>query len=136
MDFKYENNFEINNNNQNKTNLSPDYEVVVNFIFIIFLFIVILRIIEIVYNKLKYEQGNNSTSILNSRIISNEIIGCNYTEIDYKIQHNENDLNWDVCPICLEMFTHDEKVISLECKHYYHKECIKLWYQKKNMSTL
>lgn len=136
MDFKnYEDNFGIVDN-QNKTNLSPDSDVVVNFIFILFIFIVILRIIEIIYNKLNYQPSNNSTSRLDSRTRSNEILGENYEEIEYQINHNESDTSWDVCPICIEMFTHGSKVIELECKHYYHKECIMSWYQKKKICPL
>lgn len=36
------------------------------------------------------------------------------------------------CPICLEEFNEDESVIELPCKHVFHKECIKKWFENNH----
>ena len=35
--------------------------------------------------------------------------------------------NKEVCPICIEKFKKGEKIISLECNHQFHKDCIGSW---------
>ena len=129
MDFKnYEDNKQLNNG----TMITTPSDIMTSLFSIIFLFIVIIRILGGIYNKFT----NQEQLTLSTRTRSNEILGENYEEIEYQINHNENDTSWDVCPICIEMFTHGSKVIKLECKHYYHKECIMSWYQKKKICPL
>jgi hypothetical protein len=41
-------------------------------------------------------------------------------EVDKNI---ENNINNDVCPICLDYFHHKKKEILLECNHKYHWKC-------------
>lgn len=134
MDFKnYEDNKQLNNG----TMITTPSDIMTGIMGIIFLFIVVIRIIGAIYNKfIEEEQHTLPTSTVNMRTRSNEILGENYEEIEYHINHNENDTSWDVCPICLEMFTHGKRVIQLDCKHYYHKECIMSWYQKKKICPL
>ena len=48
-----------------------------------------------------------------------------YKEIDY-LSEEEND----ICSICLEKYFDEEnlkKVVSLNCDHLFHKECIDNW---------
>ena len=35
--------------------------------------------------------------------------------------------NKEVCPICIEKFKKGQKIISLECEHQFHKDCIGSW---------
>lgn len=35
--------------------------------------------------------------------------------------------NKEVCPICIEKFKNGQKIISLECNHQFHKDCIVSW---------
>jgi hypothetical protein len=37
-----------------------------------------------------------------------------------------------VCPICLEEFNENETVIELSCKHIFHKDCIKKWFENNH----
>ena len=39
--------------------------------------------------------------------------------------------NNEVCPICIQEFKKGEKIISLECNHQYHKDCIESWISQK-----
>ncbi|KAI5147977.1 hypothetical protein ENBRE01_0037 [Enteropsectra breve] len=40
------------------------------------------------------------------------------------------------CPICREDFNQDENVFQLQCKHYFHDECIREWLQIKKTCPL
>lgn len=44
---------------------------------------------------------------------------------------NETDIKGD-CPICMETMTLNDKLIILECKHVYHKNCIHEWLTKNS----
>jgi hypothetical protein len=46
-----------------------------------------------------------------------------------KIINIESDI---ICSICLEVFEKNDKYIEFECKHIYHKFCIKEWLQNNN----
>lgn len=39
---------------------------------------------------------------------------------------------FEQCPICLENFKLEEKVILLPCNHSYHECCVKLWFERQN----
>ena len=47
-------------------------------------------------------------------------------ELKEKILIDETEI---ICSICLENFKKNEKYIEFECKHIYHKDCIKEWLQ-------
>ena len=49
----------------------------------------------------------------------------------YKIIDNDN-LLLDECPICLDKYEINDKIISLNCNHKFHKDCLKLWIKKNN----
>lgn len=49
----------------------------------------------------------------------------------YKIVSDDN-LLLDECPICLESYKINDKVINLECRHSFHKKCIYIWLNKNN----
>lgn len=49
----------------------------------------------------------------------------------YKIKENDN-LLLDECPICLDKFEINDRIISLNCNHKFHKDCLKLWIKKNN----
>ncbi len=34
------------------------------------------------------------------------------------------------CIICMENFQNDKYTIRLECKHFFHKECVVQWFTK------
>ena len=36
------------------------------------------------------------------------------------------------CPICLEEYNNNNKIIKLNCDHIFHKHCIKEWFEKKD----
>lgn len=49
----------------------------------------------------------------------------------YKIKSNDN-LLLDECSICLETYKVNDKILNLNCRHGYHKDCLKTWLSKNN----
>ena len=49
----------------------------------------------------------------------------------YKIESDDN-LLLDECPICLEKYVVNDKIIHLDCSHSFHKDCIYIWLNKNN----
>ena len=51
-----------------------------------------------------------------------------------EVELNEKLINDEEnnCPICLENYSMDNKVICLPCSHYFHSSCIKNWIRIKN----
>ena len=48
-----------------------------------------------------------------------------------KINYNDNDnLDKNNCNICINVFDNNEKIIKLNCSHYYHIKCIETWLKK------
>lgn len=47
-----------------------------------------------------------------------------------------NMFNDTVCSICLENFEQDDRVRVLTCRHYYHDECIKEWFERSSTCPL
>jgi hypothetical protein len=46
------------------------------------------------------------------------------------------DLEEDICTICLNTFHEGDRVGDIKCKHIFHKECLKKWIQRKNHCPL
>ena len=44
------------------------------------------------------------------------------------VKKKETHVNVD-CNICFEPITESDKIKTLKCNHFYHKECIKLWFK-------
>ena len=42
----------------------------------------------------------------------------------------------DSCSLCLEAYTHGDKLKQLPCKHIYHQRCIDVWLCEKQRSKL
>ena len=51
-------------------------------------------------------------------------------DIGKKWKMNKEE-NLDVCSICIENITEDEIILTLNCNHSFHEECIKFWFAKK-----
>tara|TARA_B100000902_G_C27173972_1_gene845353 strand:+ start:145 stop:774 length:630 start_codon:yes stop_codon:yes gene_type:complete len=48
------------------------------------------------------------------------------------VEKEEGDSeNLDVCVICIEKYKDGDKILSLNCNHSYHKECISPWIKKQ-----
>lgn len=43
------------------------------------------------------------------------------------------DFDQETCTICLEVFQVSEKLLSLDCKHYFHPLCIANWLKSKEL---
>lgn len=41
----------------------------------------------------------------------------------------------ETCSICLENFLKNEKIIKLDCRHIFHKKCIKKWFKDKDQKN-
>jgi hypothetical protein len=52
------------------------------------------------------------------------------TQKEYKIENNNQNQNKETCTICLQEFKNSEKILVLPCKHYFHIDCIKNWFEK------
>lgn len=80
-----------------------------------------------------YSNRNNvETNIDIEKCIENKNFNIFFTKIE-----NENENNKDyniICSICIEPLKED--VISLNCKHKYHKGCIKEWLTINNLCPL
>lgn len=46
---------------------------------------------------------------------------------EFQVRHGEQD-----CPICLDETEKGQRVISLPCGHYYHENCLKVWFMGHN----
>lgn len=106
----YNNYNELNNTTNTHTEITNG---IMLFTFLFFDFILISKCICYIFFK-----GDNDYE-LNTNILSE------YEEIDY-LSYDDND----VCSICLEKYFDEEdlkKVVSLKCKHLFHKECIDTW---------
>ncbi len=53
-----------------------------------------------------------------------------YRESLYETMLSDKELN-EICHICHDDFKHNLKAIRLECGHFYHKDCIDSWFDKK-----
>lgn len=77
-------------------------------------------IVEYIYNNRPITQDstifNNNTKIIEYQKPENN--------------ENENEDEGDCCSICLEEFNDKEKLIELQCKHFFHNVCIKTWLTK------
>jgi len=49
----------------------------------------------------------------------------------YKITSDDN-LLLDECSICLEKYKVNDKILNLNCRHSFHKDCINIWLKDNN----
>lgn len=47
------------------------------------------------------------------------------------IQYNE-DMEENLCSICMDSFRENQEIGKLGCNHFFHKECIEKWFERKN----
>ena len=115
VDSYYQHNNDFNELN-NTTNIHTEItNGLMLFTFLFFDFILVSRCICYIFFKDDYDYDLN-TNLINE-----------YEEIDY-LPGDDND----VCSICLEKYFDEEdlkKVVSLKCKHLFHKECIDTWFR-------
>lgn len=85
--------------------------------------------------------------IINSLLVdTNEYVNASDLE-SVKITISENEfekfkneklkdltqLNDKKCTICMEQYNIEEYVVTLDCNHIFHKDCIKHWLCKENV---
>lgn len=78
-------------------------------------------------------QHNNSDRNEN---INDSLRNSLLTKIEDKKSSYEKDNENDNCSICLENFKKKDKIITLDCGHYYHDECITNWLKKDETCPL
>ena len=148
----YTNTNYTNTNYTNTNYIDPGSSSLVVKIFSIILLIILLCAIlgfVICFITICYEECcNHWTRNLNNSISRDNLNNNNFDkivireEIDY-INNIErrNNLNYcnNSCPICLEDFDDNDNdndntqsICYLECKHRYHTDCIREWYNKYN----
>ena len=49
----------------------------------------------------------------------------------YRVNSNDN-LLLDECSICLEKYKVNDKILNLNCRHSFHKDCINIWLKDNN----
>lgn len=49
----------------------------------------------------------------------------------YRVKSNDN-LLLDECSICLEKYKVNDKIMDLNCRHSFHKDCINHWLKNNN----
>ena len=84
----------------------------------------IKKVLEVV-NRIDREEKNQHKKI-DKNILNDlpEVTIVNYEKL------NEDKKN---CNICYTEFEDNKKVIILPCLHFYHSECIKKWFESKNI---
>lgn len=50
----------------------------------------------------------------------------------FQIKLYKKNENNEICIICLDDFKNRQHLIELDCKHYFHKNCIKNWLLKQS----
>jgi hypothetical protein len=95
------------------------------------IFVFVFYMIGYIYFHLyfKYKERQLREPILPTTNTDNILHESNIIQtnsISYKKEYNEQ------CSICLESFHENEILEQLTCGHYYHKTCIKQWFDKKN----
>ena len=69
--------------------------------------------------------ANNAENEINEPILK--------IKVKKLIKYNESFLEKS-CPICLEEYQKNQKLIQLICNHYYHQECIRGWISTEKKS--
>ena len=111
-------NMEYNLNNNSTNTVNQKYNGGLMFGLLLFDLCLIIRCV--IYRS-NYEYGINRQI----EAINNEIYNYNYNTV--KIL---NDIDNEDCSICLEKLYDEEnnkEIISLDCNHLFHKECVDPW---------
>lgn len=53
-----------------------------------------------------------------------------------RLKQSCNELEIPSCSICLENFKKTEFVFRLQCRHYFHEDCIVTWFEKNKVCPL
>ena len=107
--------------------------------------IIVIFIINFCYKKLTQHRVNvlsiNNNSIREQMVIDDESSISEYEDpedivddvkIDNYIVYNSSTLKeLKECPICLEDII-DSNILTFDCLHYFHEDCIKKWWEKNN----
>ena len=120
-------NMEYNLNNNSTNTVNQIYNGGLMFGLLLFDLCLIIRCV--IYRS-NYEYGINRQI----EAINNEIYNYNYNTV--KIL---NDIDNEDCSICLEKLYDEEnnkEIISLECNHLFHKECVDPWINKNKNCPL
>ena len=74
------------------------------------------------------DENDNDNDIISEETINTQLI----QQIGEKVsEYKVNEKGDEYCSICLEEFKEKEKIITLECDHYYHRTCITDWLKKE-----
>ena len=79
------------------------------------------------------KSDDDRSSLFNDETINTQLIRIVQEKISNYQQNEKGD---EFCSICLEEFKQNDKIITLECDHYYHKVCITDWFKKETSCPL
>jgi hypothetical protein len=94
-------------------------------------------------------QDNLQTNFLNSiiEILFGDNLNQNFEDVKVTLTEEEFDNIDNIkissdnfekynerCHICIDEYKIDDVIVQLECKHRFHKKCIKTWLCKENVS--
>lgn len=96
--------------------------------------IILIKIFDIIFISRSYLETYNYLKILYTSPYYNIIIIENDIYIYYYIGIRENKSKHNnKCIICLD--ENNKKIVTLECNHDYHEECVQNWINNYNNST-
>jgi DNA-directed RNA polymerase subunit RPC12/RpoP len=89
-----------------------------------------LQTIRNMLNSLSIFEGNGNKNGPTSREYIQNLTQTTFIELMDKM--NINDFANKKCAICTDEFEKDEKISSLDCKHFFHSECLIPWLEIQN----
>jgi len=136
----------VNNHYNTTDNTTDSYHFISynNFVFLLYVFGISLLFVNtyktIYYNTRirihrqneleRLERVNRLQRIVMTNILPRYVIIKNIKIKEYTL--NENNLDNDRCPICLEDYNIGDTLNELICNHFYHKKCINNWIISNN----
>lgn len=107
--------------------------------------IIVICIFNFCYKKLTQPRINN-LSINNRSITEQMVIDVDSSASEYEdpedivddvkidnyiVYNSSTQKELKECPICLEDII-DSNILTFDCLHYFHEDCIKKWWEKNN----
>jgi hypothetical protein len=104
--------------------------------FLRYLLLVVLLLVFKLFNRYRRRLFKTIVYLLNFiPIIHNGLKPENlakFIQLNQILYDDKQKEKYKLCAICINEYEENDLLIKLECKHYYHKECIHSWLKIKN----